>query len=83
MDHSEIEKIAKKKQLKASVKASNKQTAEVPAASADNKRCATAKSGRKLIPDHLIKVQDNPAKTIAQTAKRTITAAKKREQAAA
>jgi hypothetical protein len=76
MDHSEIEKIAnayertkeqvsKKKQLKGSAKAAKKQPAEVPAASTDKKKCATAKSGRKLVPDHLIKVQDNPAKMIA------------------
>jgi hypothetical protein len=77
MDHSEIEKIAKKKQLKASVKVKNKETPT------DKKRCRTAKSGRKLIPGQLIKVQEDPAKSIAKTAKKTIAAAKKREQVAA
>lgn len=65
MDHSEIEKIAKKKQLKGAAKVPNGQANETPGASTEKKRCKPAKSGRRLIPDQLIKVHDQPAKMIA------------------
>jgi|TARA_B110001450_G_C17522195_1_gene441052 hypothetical protein len=70
MDHSEIEKIAKKKQLKGASSSTvptfrNGQANETPGASTEKKRCKPAKSGRKLIPDQLIKVHDQPAKMIA------------------
>ena len=68
MDHSEIEKIAKKKQLKGASTVPtyrNGQANETPGASIEKKRGKPAKSGRKLIPDQLIKVHDHPAKMIA------------------
>ena len=64
MDHSEIEKIAKKKQLKGA-NVPNGQANEIPGASTEKKKNKPAKSGRKLIPDQLIKVHDHPAKLIA------------------
>jgi len=43
MDHSEIEKIAKKKQLKGAAKVPNRKANETPGASTEKKRCKTAK----------------------------------------
>jgi len=43
MDHSEIEKIAKKKQLKGAAKVPNGKANETPGASTEKKRCKTAK----------------------------------------
>jgi hypothetical protein len=72
MDHSEIEKIAnkrtsfiEKKQRQGSVKVPNGQANEAPGASTEKKKSKTAKQGRKLIPDQLIKVHDHPARMIA------------------